>query len=65
MYTTIQVKEETMESLKSLKEREGLKSYDSAIRILLKEGKKHKSMAGTLPRDWDLLTDLRDKHDRY
>jgi hypothetical protein len=65
MYTTIQIREETMESLKKIKRREGLRSYDKAIKVLLKEGGKTKSMWGVLPKEWDLLTDLRDKHDRY
>ena len=67
MYTTIQVKESTMQMLKSLKEEKKAKSYDEAIRRVLKEQRKARfeSMRGTLKGDWDIMEDLRDKHDRF
>jgi len=66
MYTTIQVKEGTMNMLKSIKKEKKLHSYDDVLQELLKKKKKDiMSMHGYLKGDWDIMEDLRDKHDRF
>lgn len=65
MATTIQVKEYTMQVLQSLKTETHARSYDEVVRGLLKSRRKRvDSMYGFLPKG-DILTDLRDKHDRF
>jgi predicted CopG family antitoxin len=67
MATTIQVKDTTMQLLKSIKHEAKAKSYDDVIIALANERRQalFKSMRGTLKGDWDIMEDLRDKHDRY
>jgi predicted CopG family antitoxin len=65
MYTTIQVKDHTMKMLSNLKRETHAKSYDDVLQALLKSRRKSiDSMYGFLPKG-DILTDLRDKHDRF
>lgn len=65
MATTIQVKEHTMQLLTALKKETHASSYDDVVQSLLKSRRKNiDSMYGFLPKG-DILTDLRDKHDRF
>ncbi len=64
MTTTIQVKDYTMRLLKAVKRETKSKSYDEAIMSLFKRKRGLESMRGIIPKG-DILTDLRDKHDRF
>lgn len=66
MVTTIQMEEETVEQLKKLKEKMKVNTYDQVVKQLIKE-EVPKSMAGVLKgyKLKELLTDLRDKNDRF
>lgn len=70
MVTTIQVNEQTLALLKKLKGEVHASTYEEAIRKVVVERTKKKSIAGSLKKYMgkqslhDLLKDLRDKHDR-
>ncbi|MFQ5621520.1 MAG: hypothetical protein ACE5FT_06795 [Candidatus Nanoarchaeia archaeon] len=64
MVTTIQVKEETLETLKLIRRQTKSKSYDETIHHLIaRKGSKSKfGVLGKKPMS-EILKDLRDKHD--
>jgi len=65
MATTIQIKDETAEMLKQMKNQTKADSYDSLIKQLMTD--KKKSLYGFLGKmtTKEILKDLRDKHDRF
>ncbi|PIN74462.1 hypothetical protein COV18_07460 [Candidatus Woesearchaeota archaeon CG10_big_fil_rev_8_21_14_0_10_37_12] len=65
MTTTIQIREETLDLLKRIKESSNAKSYDETI-INVLSMKTKTSLAGFLGKKpmKKILDDLRDKHDR-
>ncbi len=64
MATTIQVKDTTMRFLQAFKSETKAKSYDEALMNLFKRKRGLESMYGSIPKG-DIMTDLRDKHDRF
>ncbi len=68
MTTRLQVSETTMEILKKLKKRYGLKSYDEAIKRLAGEAMHQRGfLLGTLEKrsKAEILQGLRDEEDRF
>lgn len=68
MTTTVQVSKTTIEVLKKLKQRYGLKSYDEAIGKLAERAMcPRKSLFGTLGKKSraEILRGLRDERDRF
>ena len=64
MATTIQVKDSTMRFLQAIKLETKARSYDEVIMNLFRRKRGLESMYGMIPKG-DILTDLRDKHDRF
>ncbi len=68
MTTTIQIRDETLELLKRVKEQTHAKTYDDVIINFMSMGAYAKLYRGFLGKKWtreELLKDLRDKRDRY
>jgi len=68
MTTTIQVNDDTVMFLKSLREQFNQPSYDALLKLLMKKAMRpEKSMYGAYGKMSmkNILKDLRDKNDRY
>lgn len=68
MSTTIQVQDETLVVLKRLREQFNALTYDALLKELIKKATRSKKSlwgAGGKMRMNELLSGLRDKHDRY
>ena len=68
MSTTIQVNDDTMIFLKKLRSQYETSSYDALLQILVKKDLKPKKSlwgAGGKMTMKEILSDLRDKHDRF